>query len=195
VNPRLVDENWKGEPAKYRELDQLLEEIVGEREEKVVVWTNFLGNVRELQDRYKDYGAAAFSGEVSSAERDRTVAEFQNEKSPRVLIAVPAAGGVGITLTAAQTAIYLDKTWNAEHWLQSIDRIHRIGQRGTVRIISLHACKADDLIARNLERKSIAQAELMGDRKRSSDEQPRKEDELNGLPTREQLLEALSSGA
>ncbi len=160
-NPRLIDETWKGEPAKFKELDLLVEDIVSEREEKLVIWTNYLGNIRELTKRYEKYGAKAFSGEVSTKERDETIKKFQNSNEVKILVAVPAAGGVGITLTAAQTAIYLDKTWNAEHWMQSIDRLHRIGQTGTVRIISLQASKVDELIARNLNRKTRFQNEVL----------------------------------
>lgn len=160
-NPRLIDEGWKGEPAKFKELDLLVEDIVKEREEKIVIWTNYLGNVRELIKRYQHFGAKGFSGEVSTKDREESIRKFQDPKSEvKILIAVPAAGGVGITLTAAQTAIYLDKTWNAEHWMQSIDRVHRIGQTGTVRIISLHSSRVDDLIAKNLKRKTNFQNEV-----------------------------------
>ncbi|MBP9837442.1 MAG: DEAD/DEAH box helicase [Proteobacteria bacterium] len=183
-NPRLIDDTWPGEPAKFKELDLMIEEIVKEKEEKVVIWTNYLGNVRELVKRYEEYGAAPFSGEVSTEQRDLTIKQFQNEAKPKILVAVPAAGGVGITLTAAQTAIYLEKTWNAEHWLQSIDRIHRIGQKGTVTIISLHASKVDELIAKNLARKEREQAKLLGDNEKF-------ELEFADYPTREELIEAL----
>ena len=88
---------------------------------------------------------------------------FQEESSPSILVAVPAAGGVGITLTAAQTAVYVDKTWNAEHWMQSVDRIHRIGQTGTVNVISLISCKVDEIIHWNLRRKERGQAQTLGD--------------------------------
>jgi SWI/SNF-related matrix-associated actin-dependent regulator 1 of chromatin subfamily A len=119
-NPRLVDPNWKGEPAKFLELDEIVNEVVQEQGQKLVIWTNFLVNVAELTKRYAAFGAVAFSGEVSQVDRDRAVQEFQSDSpnSPKVLVAVPAAGGVGITLTAAQTAVYVDKTWNAEHWMQ-----------------------------------------------------------------------------
>jgi SNF2 family DNA or RNA helicase len=181
-NPRLVDETYSDTPAKFRELDQLLEELVEEQEEKVVVWTNYLGNVRELVKRYGKYGARAFSGEQGVHERDEAVEQFQERKSTcRVLIAVPAAGGVGITLTAAKTAIYLDKTWNGEHWLQSIDRVHRIGQEGVVHIVSLESGRVDALISSNLDRKELFLRELLdGEASR---------DEL--YPSREELLEAL----
>jgi hypothetical protein len=183
-NPRLIDPEWKGEPAKFLELDEIVNEVVREQGQKVVVWTNYLGNVRELVERYKDLGAAPFSGEVSAADREVTVRAFQNEESPRILVAVPAAGGVGITLTAAQTAVYIDKTWNAEHWMQSVDRIHRIGQRGTVNVISLLGCKVDEIIHWNLRRKEQGQAEVLGDNGPS-------EVATRAIPRREELLEAL----
>lgn len=185
-NPRLVDPEWKGEPAKFLELDEIVAEVVREQGQKVVVWTNYLGNVRELCERYKDLGAAPFSGEVSAADREKTVRAFQESETPKILVAVPAAGGVGITLTAAQTAVYVDKTWNAEHWMQSVDRIHRIGQRGTVSIISLLGCKVDEIIHWNLRRKEQRQAQVLGDYK---------SDEVNEAHriTREELLQALEA--
>lgn len=154
-NPRLVDPEFKGEPAKFLELDEIVEEVVKEKSEKIVIWTNYRGNVEELVNRYKEYGALPFTGETPPHERQKFIEQFQTSKedSPKILVAIPAAGGVGITLTAAQTAVYIDKTWNAEHWLQSVDRIHRIGQTGTVNIISLQACRIDKFIASNLERK------------------------------------------
>lgn len=183
-NPRLVDPGWKGEPAKFLELDEIVQEVVREQGQKIVVWTNYLGNVSELVERYKELGAAAFSGEVSAADREVTVRKFQSEEFPKILVAVPAAGGVGITLTAAQTAVYLDKTWNAEHWMQSVDRIHRIGQRGTVHVISLLGCKVDEIIHWNLRRKEQGQAQVLGDNGPLEVNQ-------RALPRREELLEAL----
>ena len=183
-NPRLIDPEWKGDPAKFLELDEIVNEVVREQGQKIVIWTNYLGNIRELTERYKDLGAAPFSGEVSAADREKTVRAFQTEESPRILVAVPAAGGVGITLTAAQTAVYIDKTWNAEHWMQSVDRIHRIGQRGTVNVISLLSCKVDEMIHWNLRRKEQGQAEVLGD---NGPIDP----SVRGMPTRKELLEAL----
>jgi SNF2 family DNA or RNA helicase len=165
-NPRLVDATWTGEPAKFLECDEIVKEVVEDGEGKLVIWTNYLLNVEELVKRYEKFGARAFSGEVSTEDRDKTVKEFQTGESVKILVAVPAAGGVGITLTASQTAVYLDKTWNAEHFLQSVDRIHRIGQTGTVNIISMHASKVDELISYNLRRKEKVMKELLGDSER-----------------------------
>jgi SNF2 family DNA or RNA helicase len=183
-NPRLIDPNWKGEPAKFLELDQIVSEIVRDQDKKLVIWTNYRANVAELVDRYHELGAAPFTGEVKTDERFEIIEDFQSKDSGslKILVAIPAAGGVGITLTAAKTAIYIDKTWNAEHWLQSIDRIHRIGQTGTVNIVSLNASKVDELIGYNLWRKHKAQEQLLRTAKLS---------ERDLLPSREELLGAL----
>ena len=189
-NPRIIDEEWQGEPVKFVELDEIVEEVVAEHGEKLVIWTNFRHNVKELVQRYAKYNARPFMGDVSTKERDKTIKDFQDKDSDvKILVAIPAAGGVGITLTAAQTAVYLEKTWNLEHWQQSIDRLHRIGQNGTVTIISLQACPVDELIASNLAKKMRIQARLLGDSKNKS---KINEEEESLLPTKEELLSAVS---
>jgi len=183
-NPRLVDESWHGEPAKFLKIDTIIEEVVKENEQKIIVWTNYRKNVQELCDRYKAYGVRGFTGDVKQDERQRIVNSFQNknDNSIKILVAIPAAGGVGLTLTAAQTAVYLERTWNAEHWLQSVDRIHRIGQTGTVNIICLHACKVDELIHWNLMRKSKNLKKLLDSKVQLETAVP---------PSKEELLAAL----
>ena len=165
TNPRLIDETWQGEPAKFLELDEIVREVVEEQNGKLVIWTNYRRNVEELVVRYEKQGSAAFTGNTSVSDRAELIELFQKPGCNKlnILVAIPAAGGVGITLTAAQTAVYLDKTWNAEHWLQSVDRLHRIGQTGTVNILSLHASLVDDIIYKNLRRKQADQAHLLGD--------------------------------
>ncbi|NMC61585.1 MAG: DEAD/DEAH box helicase [SAR324 cluster bacterium] len=184
-NPRLVDPNWKGEPAKFIELDELVKEIVEERGEKLVVWTNYRLNVEELLNRYKSLGTCALYGKLSSSERNDLIGQFQDSQNDKlkIMIAIPAAGGVGLTLTAAQTAIYIDRTWNAEHWLQSIDRLHRIGQKNPVSIIVLNASKVDELIGFNLRRKEKIMKELLGDNKLREQQQL--------YPSKQELMDAL----
>lgn len=187
-NPRLIDKEWKGEPAKFTELDSIVEEIVIESQRKLLIWTNYVDNVYELKKRYKPLGTLSFCGKDSLDYRKNAVEDFQSKdnKSNKIMIAVPAAGGVGITLTQAQTAVYIDKTWNAEHWLQSIDRIHRIGQTGTVNIISLNSCPIDYLIETNLEKKTKLQARLLDSNLSSP-----LLDEI--MPTKDELIEALEA--
>jgi hypothetical protein len=53
---------------------------------------------------------------------------FRNDPACHVLLANPAAAGEGVSLHHwCHHAIYLDRTFNAGHFLQSQDRIHRLG--------------------------------------------------------------------
>lgn len=182
-NPRLVDETWKGDPAKFLELDTIVSDIVHERGEKLIIWSSFRRNIEELCERYRRYRPVKIYGGIGADARAKAVSEFQSERkdSSKIFIGNPAAAGVGLTLTAARTAVYLDKTWNAGDYLQSIDRVHRIGQRGTVTIISLHSSLVDELIARNLAKKERTQRSLLEGKAESG----------VSAPTREELLDAL----
>ena len=71
--------------------------------------------------------------------------------------------------------------------MQSVDRIHRIGQRGTVNVISLLGCKVDEIIHWNLRRKEQRQAEILGDTRQAEISIPT---DSAGI-SREELMQAL----
>ncbi len=76
----------------------------------------------------------------------------------------PAAGGSGFTLTAARYAIYETLSWRYDHYAQSQDRIHRIGQDRPVTYLRLIAADTvEEVIAQALERKSQLARALLGD--------------------------------
>jgi hypothetical protein len=56
------------------------------------------------------------------------VRRFHIDTNCKALIANPAAAGEGISLhTICHNAIYADRSYVSTHYLQSIDRIHRLG--------------------------------------------------------------------
>jgi SNF2 family DNA or RNA helicase len=65
-------------------------------------------------------------GGQTQAERTQTVEHFQAGKYD-VLCATTQAGGVGLTLTAAGTVVFLQRPWSLVEALQAEDRCHRIG--------------------------------------------------------------------
>lgn len=101
---------------------------------KVVVWTIFTETIKELETLLADlnpvslYGAIP-SGAASDLEtREGRLRRFHHDNACYVLIANPAAAGEGISLhTVCHDAIYLDRSYVSTHYLQSIDRIHRLG--------------------------------------------------------------------
>lgn len=67
------------------------------------------------------------TGAQTPADRADSVARFQTGTVPLALVTL-GAGGEGITLTAANTAVFLQRSWSLVQNLQAEDRIHRIGQ-------------------------------------------------------------------
>lgn len=67
------------------------------------------------------------TGKESAEERQRAVETFQSGGAQVALCSIIAAG-VGITLTRARTAVFVELDWVPGNILQAEDRIHRIGQ-------------------------------------------------------------------
>jgi hypothetical protein len=103
---------------------------------KTLVWSNFIANLRDLSERVlAPYSPAVIHGGVPSGDlgvgvltRESELARFREDPRCQVLIANPAAMSEGVSLHhACHDAVYVDRTFNAGHHLQSIDRIHRLG--------------------------------------------------------------------
>jgi SNF2 family DNA or RNA helicase len=74
------------------------------------------------------------NGEIDAFKRQKRVDEFQSNKDFDVMILSPKAGGVGITLTAANHVIHLSRWWNPAVEDQCSDRVYRIGQTKDVHV-------------------------------------------------------------
>ncbi len=97
-------------------------------------------------------GGEFLSGDASREERQRMVDDFQAGKLKN-LVCTFGAGGVGITLTAAQTVILVDRPWTPGDATQAEDRLHRIGQKNAVTALWLQYGPADEKIDAILEDK------------------------------------------
>ena len=77
-------------------------------------------------------------GEVSPDDRAKRVDQFQDGKID-VLVVTIAVGGVGITLTRADTIIFIEEDWVPANNRQMEDRLYRIGQKNDVSVIKYRA--------------------------------------------------------
>jgi len=153
-NPALLDVSYHETPAKFAALDALLASYAEEQDRKVIVWTSFVGNVRALAARYPQLAPVMLYGEQDTDERDLSVRSFRQDAQVRLLVANPAAAREGLTLTEANVAIYVDRTFNLVDYLQSQDRIHRISQKRDCDIVLLIAnTTVDEFIDYSLEQK------------------------------------------
>ena len=137
-NPGLVDSGYDAEPGKYHALLELCA-AAEHRATKVVVWTSFVENVRWLMRKLSEYGAQAVHGRMSIEERNASLRRFKTSASARILIATPGAAKEGHTLSVATQAVFYDRTFSLDDYLQAQDRIHRISQTEPCQVVNLIA--------------------------------------------------------
>lgn len=163
-NPALLFPEMAETPAKFDAIDGLMRDIVSVPGRKVILWSNYVRTIESLLERLAPFGAVAIYGGTPNSERQDIAARFQTDPETRVLIANPAAAGTGFTLTAASFTIYESLSWRYDHYAQSQDRNHRIGQTQAVTYMRLLAADTiEEAIVTALERKSSLARGLLGD--------------------------------
>lgn len=125
--------------AKIDALEDLIYDAT-QGEGKVVVFSQFAQAIKRLHRQFSSlgYNCGRVTGEDTEKQRAESIAKFQDGNT-QILFVGTQVGGLGITLTAAQTAIFMDLMWNPASNSQAADRLHRIGQRNAVTIYTLKA--------------------------------------------------------
>lgn len=122
--------------GKVIRLEEILEEILAEGD-RVLCFTQFT----EFAEMLAPHLAARFGqdvaylhGSVPKKRRDEMVERFQSGEGPSIFLLSLKAGGTGLTLTAANHVVHLDRWWNPAVENQATDRAFRIGQQRTVQV-------------------------------------------------------------
>ena len=146
---------------------------------KSVIWTIFTDTIEQMLLMLADLNPVALYGAVPSGlasdpeTREWRLRRFHLDDDCMVMIANPAAAGEGISLhTVCHEALYLDRSYVSTHFLQSIDRIHRLGLDPTettnVHIFQTRAPQGlgciDHSVSRRLATKVRAMQVLLDDR-------------------------------
>ncbi|KAJ4343674.1 DNA helicase rad5 [Ascochyta clinopodiicola] len=76
-----------------------------------------------------------FDGSMAQKTRATVLAEFTASPRPYVLLLSLRAGGVGLNLTCARNVFMMDPWWSFAVEAQAIDRVHRMGQEGSVKVV------------------------------------------------------------
>lgn len=134
VNSTIVDQVLEeGHSAKMRAVMDHAYSLARSGQ-KSVVWTIFTDTVHAFATSLADLNAVYIHGGVSSGmphdpnSREGRIRRFHEDDGCFVLVANPAAAGEGINLhKVCHNAIYADRSYVSTHYLQSIDRIHRLG--------------------------------------------------------------------
>jgi len=127
-------------PQKFIKIKEIVSNLL-EKNEKVIIWGTFIQNIKELKNYLAENGIESriLIGETPVERddvsfddietREKIIRAFHHENSSfKVLIANPFAVSESISLhKACHNAIYLERTFNAANFIQSKDRIHRVG--------------------------------------------------------------------
>jgi SNF2 family DNA or RNA helicase len=153
VHVSLEAPSWK--------VDALLDVLDERPEQQVVVFSpsrqliDLAAAALDARDlaakRPKSYGTIV--GGQSVKARDAEVEAFQSG-ALRVILATTQAGGVGITLTAASTVVFLSRPWSLVDALQAEDRAHRIGseRHESIEIVDIVTAQSIDQRVRDVLR-------------------------------------------
>lgn len=135
-NPKLIDEEYNEEPGKMPYVLDLLENMI-RKNEKCIIWTTFIDNVKYLRTKISDYLPVCIHGRMRTEDRLKSIEDFINNEEVKVLIATPSSAKEGLTLTVANNVIFYDRSFSLDDYLQAQDRIHRISQNKTCYIYNL----------------------------------------------------------
>lgn len=130
-NPLMVDEYYKGDSGKDRDVMHKLLDVVKEGY-KTLVFSQFVKHLSLIAKKLDEQNIPYLYLDGSTKNRMELVEQFQNEDREKVFLISLKAGGVGLNLTAAEYVFLLDPWWNPAVEAQAVDRVHRIGQTNTV---------------------------------------------------------------
>lgn len=145
--------------VKMDALKDIIEDLPSDR--KIVIWTYFREEIKMVSELVDPAATVILSGDTPLDARGVLVKRFQEDPKCRFFIGQQKAGGLGITLTAANYCVFLTNDYSPEVRLQAEDRLHRIGQVNKVTYYDL-VCKATlDVVTLSMLRRKVKLSDLL----------------------------------
>ena len=167
VLTQLINQYLQHEiPWKFKYAALRAEEL-RQRGQKVLIWSNFIGNIASLKGVLRKFNPAVVYGNVTAEDRVSELNRFRHDPNCTVLISNPQTLGEGISLhKTCHHEIFIDRTYNAGLYLQAVDRIHRLGlapdQETRIEILVTKGT-IDERISKRLETKITALSKFLQD--------------------------------
>lgn len=134
--PAMVDKiKYNKIPPKFELLFESVSEIY-EKGESVLIFTNFLTTLAEIEKYFREAGRKTYSihGSMNTKIRQEQLQGFQENDEASILIMTLKTGGVGLNLTKASYVFHVEPWWNPASENQATDRAHRMGQTKSVQV-------------------------------------------------------------
>ena len=162
-NAALVDEKYSLLPPKVIKTEEIVEKAISESS-KILIWTNYVKNVDYLTKYFMKFGAVGIHGNIEVEKRNNLISNFKNNTNIKILIATPGVAKEGLTLVEANYAIFFDRNFSLENYLQAQDRIYRIKQKKECYIYKiLSENSIDNWVEALLDAKEVAARFGQGD--------------------------------
>lgn len=149
---------------KYQEVLAIVSENAA-RGRKTLVWSTFIRSINTLERVLGRFGPAVVHG--GTPDREEQIRRFKRDDHCMVLLSNPATLGEGISLHhECHDAVYVDRDFAAGRFLQSLDRIHRLGlPPGTATRITVLASErtVDEVVAARLADKLAFMGGILDD--------------------------------
>ena len=117
-------------PAKLVKLIEICNTLKNKKE-KILIWSTHLKTIDLILKKLKqqDINIKKITGKTLLQDRESIKDEFNDPNSNLdAIVAIPQACSESISLhKACQNAVYYDMNFNTSEFLQSLDRIHRVG--------------------------------------------------------------------
>ncbi len=167
--------------GKWDLYQELLEESL-DSGQKVVVFTQYLGMIKIMEEHLQRVGVPSVTLTGASRNRGDLVDRFNNDEDCRVFLGSLKAGGTGIDLIGGSVVIHYDRWWNAAREDQATDRLYRIGQKRAVQVFKL---VTEDTLEERI-------AAIIDNKRRLMSSIVQEDDpKLNKIFSREELIELL----
>nr|QBK46516.1 helicase SRCAP isoform X1 [Philasterides dicentrarchi] len=164
-NIEIVDfSSLVADSSKLKYLDTLLQKLKREGHRVLIFcqMTKMLNILEDFMNR-RQYLFFRLDGSTNISDRKDMVTEFQTNSKIFCFLLSTRAGGLGITLTAADVVIFYDNDWNPTMDQQATDRAHRIGQQKDVYVYKMVTKGTiEERIVKRAQRKLDIQSTVYG---------------------------------
>lgn len=132
---------------------------------KTLIWTTFVRSITTMESLFAAYQPAVVHG--GTPDREEQIRRFREDPDCHVLLSNPATLGEGISLHhVCHDAVYVDRDFMAGRFLQSLDRIHRLGlapeTQTRVTVLAVEGT-IDEVVAMRLEEKLEFMGRILDD--------------------------------
>lgn len=133
---------------------------------KVILFSQMTEVLSLLEDycHLQNFRYCRLDGQTKLQERQEAINEFNEDPDIFLFLLSTRAGGLGVNLTAADTAILFDSDWNPHVDAQAQDRCHRIGQSRNVvvyRLLTTGSVEID-VMKRQVSKKKLERLAIQG---------------------------------